>query len=64
MTNLDQNLKQLEQEVLKLNTALKSEKQLSKSLAEENNQLKIDLQAALKQIEVLKSADLQKSYPP
>lgn len=40
---MDANLRQLESEVLKLNTALKSEKQLTKSLTYENNQLKIEL---------------------
>ena len=40
---LEQTLKSLESEVLKLNSNLKAEKALSKSLGEENKLLKSDL---------------------
>lgn len=47
-------MKQLESEILKLNGSLKAEKALNKSLAEENNQLKSDLNISQNKV-----ADLQ-----
>lgn len=57
--NLDQNLKQLETEVLKLNNSLKLEKEQKQLFKDENVKLRLELAEANKTIAELKLAQSQ-----